>query len=258
MVIQLKALPVGKTKKSKNKKVYVSYGYKSYASWLPGFETTNKIEEANLLLLAGGEDISPSLYNEKTDRVYFNKTRDIEEMKDYRFAQDNNIPIFGTCRGMQMITALEGGKLIYDMSHNGGHMINTFDGKQLRVNSLHHQMCNPFPLSEKEYKVLGWCKRGTSRYYYNGMDKPILNLPTNFVEPEILWFPQADALGTQWHPEMMLRNSDAVRYMQNIFILFMAGDLEDYYNKNLNLEPVKEKEEDEEDSEWSRYEQMFI
>lgn len=215
--------------KSKKKQVYVSGSYySSYIAWLPyDWDQCKTIGEADLLLLAGGQDINPALYNQKAHKPYFTPARDEMESSDYIYARSHNIPVFGTCRGMQMITALEGGSLIFDIHHSGGHQVNNIDGTMVRVNSLHHQMCNPFTMPFKNsFEILQWRKKGSSPWYHDGFGKDV-KLPENFKEPEMIWFPKADALGVQWHPEMMV-SSDATRYLLKIFDLFMNKQLGNY------------------------------
>lgn len=233
-----------KFKRQNKKKVYVSYIGNNYASWMTDYKVTNNREECDLLLLSGGEDINHKLYRPdiKTSRHY-NDRRDIIEKNDYEFAKENKIPIWGTCRGIQMITALEGGKLIYDMNHNSNnHVINTFDGKLIGTNTLHHQMCYPFNLDESKYRILGWLPKWYGRPYRNPNYERITLIHKNFVEPEILWYPEANAMGTQWHPEMMGKFSNAVIYIQDIFRMFIEGSLMEYYKHN--AESLKEETEE--------------
>lgn len=99
---------------------------------------------------------------------------------------------------------MAGGKLIQDVSgHGGGHWITTFDGLDIRTNSIHHQMINPYTIEDKRaYKILAWSKKRISAKYLGPRNKSIL-LPWDFKEIEAIYFPKINGLGFQYHPEMM-------------------------------------------------------
>lgn len=186
--------------------VYVSYGYQGYASWLQtiGLKVVNSISKADLLLLAGGEDISPSLYKTANYAAYgINRERDSRELIDIKFAIQNEIPILGICRGAQYLCAEAGGVLIQDMSHNGVHTVKWFDEETTITNSLHHQMAYPqFGLTEGEdYFMLAYA-RNLSPHKKTTME---LYTPDSFKEAEVVYYPKIKGLGIQGHPEMMER-----------------------------------------------------
>lgn len=77
----------------------------------------DEIDSVDLIVFTGGEDVSPSLYGEDflLDDPVYNPDRDSSDYLTMRYALENDIPIFCICRGMQMLGALEGGKLIMDL-----------------------------------------------------------------------------------------------------------------------------------------------
>ena len=98
-------------------KVYVVGSGKNYANWV-STHLVDKIDEANLVLLTGGEDVNPKYYNEPAHpRTYFSQ-RDIHEMAIIQEAIKKKIPLYGTCRGLQILTVASGGKLIQDQSNS--------------------------------------------------------------------------------------------------------------------------------------------
>ena len=73
-------------------------------------------EKVDLIIIPGGRDISPSLYNEEENGSK-NESKD-EDISDYiliKYALENNIPLLGICRGMQMIAVYYGESLIQDL-----------------------------------------------------------------------------------------------------------------------------------------------
>ncbi|MDP7395845.1 MAG: gamma-glutamyl-gamma-aminobutyrate hydrolase family protein [Lentisphaeria bacterium] len=65
------------------------------------------------LILAGGGDIDPALYGgEDHDTVYMTDIdRDRDEIAMVRRAVDADVPLFGICRGMQIVNVALGGSL---------------------------------------------------------------------------------------------------------------------------------------------------
>ena len=146
----------------------------------------------DLLLFAGGIDLCPETYGKKYPQIHGSFARDKWESSWFHWAVEHEVPMFGICRGMQLFTALTGGKLIpHVKGHIGTHNVFVRDDawtgpNEFNVNSLHHQMCVPPP----ESKILAWAE---------GVAFDL----ENTTEPEALWFPEVRALGVQWHPEMI-------------------------------------------------------
>ena len=110
------------------------------------------------LVLSGGGDIDPALFGEAVlnDTVNIDAIRDGFEVPLIRAFRDAGKPIFGICRGAQVINVALGGTLYQDLPEQLGfvhfdmklrHYIDTAEGSmlrelfgaRLRVNSTHHQ-----------------------------------------------------------------------------------------------------------------------
>lgn len=76
------------------------------------------------LLVAGGGDISPTLYGEpegeRTTGV--RPGRDNFELALMRAALDRDLPILGICRGMEMMNVARGGTLVQEIENREGHL----------------------------------------------------------------------------------------------------------------------------------------
>lgn len=220
-------------KKTASWKYYTSACHAHNGNFLQplGFEATNKIEEADVVVFGGGSDIDPATYGESPSKTtYDNPSREKEEKQDYEIARKLGKYMIGICRGAQLLTALAGGKLIQDVSGHGGrdHSMTTYDGLNLRVNSIHHQMCNPYAIKNpKDYVILGWSTKRISDRYIGAKDKTMY-LPYGFKEPEAVYYPKIKAVGYQFHPEMMYGSSPhspAVEWVQNTFIKIFENKL---------------------------------
>lgn len=210
-------------------KLYVAGGlrYRGYANWLVnsslGCELTESIEQANLVLLAGGEDISPEIYKEEEHRTTSpNVKRDIMELAITEYAIEHKIPIIGICRGAQLLCALAGGVLVQDMNHSFHHdmYIYKINGKffsniPIEVNSMHHQLQYPYCLKyPSEYMVLGYSKsiRDYNKIGLVKNTKVDLRTLEYWGEPEVVYYPKIKGLAIQFHPEGMEGDSEAVMY----------------------------------------------
>ncbi|MGL5439270.1 MAG: gamma-glutamyl-gamma-aminobutyrate hydrolase family protein [Filifactoraceae bacterium] len=117
------------------------------------------------LLVSGGDDINPAFYNQDPHLSVklVNTDRDKMEIALIKEMDAQNKPIFGICRGLQLINVVFGGTLIQDIPTQGKtsichcqdddvpteliHKITTLEGSLIRkvlgerlfINSYHHQ-----------------------------------------------------------------------------------------------------------------------
>ena len=161
------------------------------------------------LFFAGGTDIYPELYGEELTGTEgrFDHDRDLIELVLARWALDYGLPLFGICRGMQMINIAAGGTLYHDLAterpkadkhdffgvgeerkvirHNIFVEADSYLGEALGeivgVNSMHHQAV----------KEIGDRLRATA-ISEDGLIEGIEGIGDEFV------------LGCQWHPEELM------------------------------------------------------
>lgn len=222
-----------------SRRIYVVGPGKSYASWMNG-KLVDKMEDANLVVFTGGEDICPLIYNQ-TDihpRTYYTVERDDYELKAYRKALSLGKKMIGICRGHQLLSAMNGAVLIQDQPNPGSHTMTTYKGEVVNINSLHHQAVYPFDLPMEDYSILGYTRNLLS-HHQNGK-KEEMNPP---VEVEAIYFPKTKCLGIQCHPEMMSylslnqtknRYEEALKFFYMTLAKFMADTLEGSVNSEQN------------------------
>jgi putative glutamine amidotransferase len=76
------------------------------------------IKDCSSLILTGGSDIFPEFYNDWEDgknRGDYIPARDGFEFKLLDYALDNNYPVLGICRGLQLINCRLNGSLLNDI-----------------------------------------------------------------------------------------------------------------------------------------------
>ena len=155
---------------------------------------------ADGLLLSGGRDVSPTLYNRetKTNLVITEPKRDSLEWKILDVFAAKQKPIFGICRGIQMMNVYFGGTLYQDIpselggNHSNGvnHMLTIkkesvlggIFGKTMHINSYHHQVIDDLAPG---FVATAWSNAGGQTIVEG-------------IEHESLPF-----WGVQWHPERM-------------------------------------------------------
>lgn len=180
----------------------------------------------DLIFLTGGADVDPSLYNErKGSQTHVNEKRDTLERLMVR--SYNYVPKLGICRGAQFLTALAGGKLVQHVNgHSSSHSIQTSfkmapgHFKKYEMSSSHHQMMYPYNLPTAKFKLLAWSEYHKSTTYLNGHNNEI-ELPTAFLEPEIVYYPELEALCIQGHPEYSSVPDETVEFTNQLIKEFL-------------------------------------
>ena len=85
------------------KKVFVVGPAKSYSKWIKNHELTDKIEEADIVMFTGGEDVDPSLYGAQPHpTTYSNIQRDLAEKSIFEQVRTDQLCV-GICRGLRIV-----------------------------------------------------------------------------------------------------------------------------------------------------------
>lgn len=182
---------------------------------------TSKIDDmekggVRLVVFTGGEDVTPDIYGEiKHPKTYCNPARDKKEKEFFDKAVKLKIPIVGICRGSQFICANSGGKLVQHITgHHSSHDLMTDDGRTIRVSSTHHQM----QLPPKSARPIAWADPRLSQTYEGSPGQ--LMYPE--IEYDVVYYPNTNALGLQYHPEMMSTMSDGFKYCKELIKRFFG------------------------------------
>lgn len=171
------------------------------AWWMDrGVETSNFVE-ADLVIFPGGADINPALYAEPSGKhTHFSAQADKNHIEFFKSAKESGKKMLGICRGLQLLHVMAGGKLVQHINHPNNHGLITYDGLELRTNSLHHQQVMFDGLKEGvDYKLLAWAKFPSSMHL-NGSNKDY-DFGEDYKDPEVVYYPKINAIGIQGHPE---------------------------------------------------------
>lgn len=183
------------------KHVYIVNGGGAYEGLFNriGYYTTRKIEEADLVVFTGGEDVSPDLYGARKHSTTFNnEARDRYEADVFSIALKLEIPMVGICRGGQFLNVMSGGEMYQDVSyHLGDHEITDLTtGEVVNVSSTHHQMMKPSP---EGVLVASAGLRGERVWW----DHTVFNRDTSQEDVEVVWYEDTKCLCFQPHPEFV-------------------------------------------------------
>lgn len=177
------------------------------AEKLLGLDLTHRDpDQADVLLFAGGVDISPSIYGEKplSTTQTADKLRDGREIYHWQVGQSFAKPplSIGVCRGAQFLNCMAGGKLWQHVDgHHGDHAVWYKDRNWGKVTSDHHQMM-VVPENGKEkrirHEVLAYAMGVNSKIRQSHGKPPRGRDHTG--NPECIWYPDVRNLCVQWHP----------------------------------------------------------
>ena len=104
-------------KSSYSNAVIAAGGIPIFIPFMPEDDLRHIYEKLDGIVFAGGNDISPSLYNEAQHPLTVNvsKERDAVEVKLMSWAIQDSKPIFAICRGYQLLNVQFGGSLYQDI-----------------------------------------------------------------------------------------------------------------------------------------------
>jgi len=161
------------------------------------------------ILFTGGADINPRFYGEEplkeVNRIV--SAKDICELSLFKKAYEKGIPIFGVCRGSQLINVALGGKLYQDINRqvpdSFGHYPNDIPEDELyhSVNIIE---------GSRLHGILGEDKLYVNSFHHQAIKTLGSNLVVSAVSSDniIEAIESSDdrfLLGVQWHPEILTK-----------------------------------------------------
>lgn len=171
-------------------------------------ELPSIMKTLNGILLTGGGDIDPALFGgEPHPKVYgIDPARDAIEIALAKYCATKKIPLFGICRGMQVINTALGGTLYTDITEQlPGALRHSCQNSYPRDYLAHSVMIH---ISTRLTAITQLNQMKVNSMHHQGIKElaPELTLsamaPDGLIEGiEILFHPFY--LGVQWHPECL-------------------------------------------------------
>ncbi len=167
-----------------------------------GFERALTVEDADVIVFGGGGDISPELYGEKilsTTHVDFDQ--DIVEEEMYRKCVRLNKPMFGICRGAQLLHAMNQGTLWQDVNNHGGrdhYIVDIETDQRVLATSIHHQMLKV----NSRMTLIAVTEEQIATSFKDGCHSMQLGENSHEIEVEAGAYPESKCFFVQGHPEV--------------------------------------------------------
>lgn len=174
-------------------------------------------------LFTGGHDVDPRMYGEEPLPVCGTccPERDILEKEIYKIASQEDKPVLGICRGIQLLNVLHGGTLYQDLPQQ-------FVGTK----EIDHHMTAPYDRTVHEvnitegtplYQLLQQKTLSVNSYHHQGIRTLGVGLEVMAVSEdgltEGICVPDKKFIwGIQWHPEFIYHKDDTARKIFQAFV----------------------------------------
>lgn len=183
------------------------------------------VEEMNGIVLQGGSDIAPETYGEKPIGEWKgDRERDLIELEILKYAMEFGKPIFGICRGFQLMNVHFGGTLYQDIPSQ-------FDSKILHKGTDYDQNSHQVKVKKNSflYRINDFKKEAiVNSIHHQGIKtlgeglEPIAWADDHMVEAfYVEENPEGNVMGVQWHPEFNGNNKSNLLDAEQLYNHFL-------------------------------------
>ena len=173
------------------------------------------------LLLTGGPDVEPAMYGQETlpVGVVTCPPRDAMESRLYPLFMAQDKPVFGICRGIQMLNVLCGGTLYQDIPAQHPSEIAHHQQAEREARTHEVRVLPSTPLRE----IAGQDVIRVNSFHHEAIDRLGEGLAPMGVSPdgliEAVWMPERRFVwGVQWHPEYLWPTDAAAAGLFRAFV----------------------------------------
>jgi putative glutamine amidotransferase len=176
------------------------------------------------LLLSGGLDIDPSAYGQEPLAGLRETNPDLDrlELRLARWALEEDVPMLGICRGMQLLNVALGGKLYQDLERGRPGSLR-HDYWHCPRNTIVHQLS--IAAGSRMAQTLGACSIAANSLHHQGISEPGRSLViSGWAEDGVAELVEVPGyrfmLATQCHPEEL---APAVPSWSRLFKAFIEA-----------------------------------
>ena len=196
---------------------------------IPVIEDVNSlievVDKLDGLILSGGGDLHPSFFNEELDASpeSINQERDVYDLTLIKLATDRQVPVFGICRGFQLLNVAFGGTLYQDIATHYPHTYLQHSQTQPREEASQTIQVKKDSLL---YKVIGGKEQLAVNSFHHQAVKEVAPVftPIAHAEDGIIEAFESNnhhsVWGVQFHPECMAATGN--EEMLQIFVHFVG------------------------------------
>lgn len=190
-----------------------------YAPTSAGRLPAEVLDALDGLILSGGGDVAPHYFNQPlagAEEESIDPRRDELEIGLGQAALARNLPIFGICRGCQVLNVAAGGRMI---QHLDGHRspaegATRFHGVRVTAASRLHEIVNMDAFDVNTFHHQGMDQASLAP----GFRAAALADPDNWLVEAYESVQHAWVIGVQWHPERIFELGEAHRRLWDSFM----------------------------------------
>lgn len=179
------------------------------------------------LLLSGGADINPKLYNQERikESDAADDARDELEIQLLREALAAHLPVLAICRGLQLFNVVCGGTLVQHLSSTDVHQQRPLNAEAGKHPAAHRVWVAP---DTRLAKIVGGGGHDVNSRHHQAIESLGDGLIVSAIAPDgviegVEKPGAAFALAVQWHPEDRIVASDADRKLFEAFAAAAAS-----------------------------------
>jgi len=178
------------------------------------------------VLLPGGGDIDPSYYNAASHPATYeiDKHRDDLEIRLARWSLEDDLPLFGICRGHQVMNVAFGGTLVQDIPSE----VETQFNHNVRDNRQTHAHDVEIAPDSRLAGIIGSTRLQVNSVHHQSVGQAAPNTCVTAYAPdgviEALEMPERKfVLSVQWHPEDLFEDDPAMMRLFTAFVEAAGG-----------------------------------
>jgi putative glutamine amidotransferase len=180
-------------------------------------------ERVDAVLLPGGPDVDPVIYGAERhpETKIIDDARDTLELTLARWTLADDRPLFGICRGHQVMNVAFGGTLIQDIpSEVETDLPHETPGTLPRATIRHDVSIAP---ESRLASILGTTRVGVNSLHHQSVERPAPGVLVTGYSPdgivEALEVPDKRfVLSVQWHPEDLYPNDEGMKRLFESFV----------------------------------------